>query len=356
MRPGALYWVRLHVSRVTVLVPTYNAGPYLGDCLRSIQAQSITDWQAVIGDNASTDESVDVVVSLDDSRFRVVRRSRTIGWVANVNLLLSEAAGEYVAVLHADDWWEPEFLARTVERLEAAPGSLLATTGVREMREGQPVRVLGLHTVWPVGQGATCSRATAARLFTAGCPVRASGVLARAALYAGGGYEESLPQCCDWHLWIKAACLADVEVVADPLANYRVHEHSLTADFMRANLWGIDMVRMLRLLEADWATAGEPFAGASRRLAGAIVSDLLGDVVNRSEAGDIAGAVAQARLARAAAASPAQLAVAAAAEGLMLSTGPRRLRGLRRLLIKTAGGLRRAQLRLAGDRELGRAA
>ena len=91
------------MSRVTVLLPTYNGAAYLRQCLASICRQTFKDWTVVVGDDASQDSSPTLVEDLRDGRFRLVRRPRNIGCYSNINLLLGEATGEYVAILNQDD-------------------------------------------------------------------------------------------------------------------------------------------------------------------------------------------------------------------------------------------------------------
>jgi len=286
------------MTRVSVLVPNYNGQAYLEQCLSSVLAQTFTDWTVVVGDNASTDESVEIVTSTGDPRVRLVRRLTTVSWVANVNALLSENVdSEYIAVLHADDWWEPVFLQTMVARLEAAPQSLLATCSARIIRVGAGPGFSGLHQGWSQGSG-TCPAATAARLLVQRNWLRSPAVLARRSLYQRfPRFDESLPLVNDWLMWIRAATMGDIEVCPEPLANYRFHAQNMTAESTRENRWGDEMIRMARILQTEWA-AGEPFPGARRAIAAGVSSEILADAGVRAERGDTAGALVQARRAR----------------------------------------------------------
>ena len=315
------------MSRVTVLIPNYNRSVTLDQCLRSVIAQSYTDWTVVVGDNASTDDSVALVERIADRRIRLVRRPRTIGWVANLNLLLGEVSGsEYIAVLHSDDWWEPDFLATTVRLLEANPRSLIASTAVRRLGADGRIEIGGLHRFLAASSNSTRSSIDAVRALAGGCRIFTPGVLSRAELHARlGGYEETLPQACDWLMWLRAAAVATVEISSEPLATYRIHEQSLTAQLNRANLRGLDLVRMLLILKAEWRDC-EPYPGAITALASAIMADLLADAGQRAECGDREGMLVAARLARLAAPSAWQAAFCSVVLGLLALTGLRALR------------------------------
>src|SRR5690242_9782613 len=108
--------------RVTVALPTYNRSALLREALDSVLAQTFTDFVVVVSDNASTDETPDVVASYGDPRIVYRRQGRNIGWIANFNSALSGAETDYGIFLSDDDLLRPDLLARAVEVLDAHPG------------------------------------------------------------------------------------------------------------------------------------------------------------------------------------------------------------------------------------------
>jgi glycosyltransferase involved in cell wall biosynthesis len=106
--------------RVTVLIPTYDHGRYIGDAIRSIQAQTFQDFEVVVIDDGSTDETQDVLAAFDDPRLQVVRIPNSGVAVAR-NTGLQMARGEYIAQLDADDRWRPTMLEKTVAVLDGEP-------------------------------------------------------------------------------------------------------------------------------------------------------------------------------------------------------------------------------------------
>lgn len=286
------------MSRVSVLVPVYNGAPYLARCLQSVQDQTFTDWLLVVADDHSTDASVEVVQSMAMPRLTLTSREQNLGWAANVNRMIAETDSPYIAVLHQDDWWEPSFLERMVGLLERQPASLMATSAVSRAFENGTITVSGLHQFWPAARGSSCPSDVASRALTQGCCIFTPSVLARGDLYRRvGGYEESLPQSCDWLMWLRAAAAASIEVCSEPLATFREHAASQTARIAAANRRGADVARMVTMLQAEWR-GQEPFPGASRQLAATGTVELLAYGATRLEAGDASSAVQQARLAR----------------------------------------------------------
>lgn len=105
---------------VSVIVPTYNRTRFLPDALASALGQTHTAIEIIVADDASTEDVRGAVVSrFADPRIRYERSARNLGMGPNCWTALARAAGKYVATLHDDDVWEPDFLATLVPALEA---------------------------------------------------------------------------------------------------------------------------------------------------------------------------------------------------------------------------------------------
>jgi glycosyltransferase involved in cell wall biosynthesis len=113
---------------VSVLVPCFEDAPFLEEALASVAAQTFPDFEVVISDDASTDDSPAIAAgwAARDPRFRLLRHAEHAGMTGNWNRALAAAHGELVAKLDADDLWRPETLARLAEALRSAPGVLAA--------------------------------------------------------------------------------------------------------------------------------------------------------------------------------------------------------------------------------------
>src|SRR5687767_4383972 len=92
---------------VSVIIPTYNHAPFLREALESLIAQDFRDWEALVVNNYSTDDTLEVVRSFDDRRIRVenFRNNGVIGASRNLGIRLSR--GKYIAFLDSDDKWYP---------------------------------------------------------------------------------------------------------------------------------------------------------------------------------------------------------------------------------------------------------
>ncbi len=95
---------------VSIVVPVYNAGKYLHETINSVLAQTFGDWELLLVDDCSKDNSREIVESYTDERIKLVEQPQNSGAYAARNRGLKEAGGRYIAFLDADDLWEPEKL------------------------------------------------------------------------------------------------------------------------------------------------------------------------------------------------------------------------------------------------------
>ena len=107
--------------KVTVLMPVYNCEAYVGEAIDSILGQSFTDFEFLIIDDASNDNTVSVIQSFTDSRIRLIEKPRNTGYTNSLNYGLTIAKGEYIARMDGDDISLPERFAKQVTFMDAYP-------------------------------------------------------------------------------------------------------------------------------------------------------------------------------------------------------------------------------------------
>lgn len=117
-----------HLPRVTVGLPVFNGARYLPRTLQSILSQSFKDFELIVSDNASTDETEDIcrTHARGDRRVRYVRHSENRGAAWNHNCLIELAEGSFFKWAGADDLYEPEFLSFCLKELDSDPDAVLA--------------------------------------------------------------------------------------------------------------------------------------------------------------------------------------------------------------------------------------
>ena len=92
---------------VSVIMPAYNASQYIAKTISSVQAQTFTNWELIVVDDYSSDNTVEIVNGFlrDDSRIRLYRNAQNMGVAKSRNRALEQCQGDYVAFLDSDDIW-----------------------------------------------------------------------------------------------------------------------------------------------------------------------------------------------------------------------------------------------------------
>lgn len=119
---------------VSVIIPCFNRSRELERALRSVGRQTFTDFEVVVGDDASTEDLLAVVTAVGDARIRVARRAVNGGISAGRNVAIAAAKGRYLSFLDSDDEWLPEHLATQVRAMADVSRPVVGVTTAFEMR------------------------------------------------------------------------------------------------------------------------------------------------------------------------------------------------------------------------------
>ena len=117
--------------RVSVVIPTFNRSAFLRQAIVSVLAQTYPHFEVIISDNASADDTREVVAAFSDPRIRYFQNERNLGMAPNWNAGIRRARGAYVVLLEDDNWWHAEYLARAVSILDRHPEVAFLHTAVR---------------------------------------------------------------------------------------------------------------------------------------------------------------------------------------------------------------------------------
>lgn len=217
----------MHVGnpKFSIVVPAYNAARFLEATLASVAAQTERDWELLVVDDGSTDDTAAIAqrFAAADSRARVVPGGHR-GVSAARNQGVRAARGRYIAFLDADDLWSPEKLARHAEHLQARPDLGISFSRVRFMTpEG---RATGVVSTAPVG-------GLRRHDFLYGNPTSTCStlVIRREALEVAGGFDESMGYAEDVELVLRVLCLTDwaIDGLDEPLTLYRTNSAGLSS-------------------------------------------------------------------------------------------------------------------------------
>jgi glycosyltransferase involved in cell wall biosynthesis len=246
---------------------SYNHAQFVGHSIESVIDQTFQDFEFLIGDDASTDETPDVVARYSDPRVAFTRHERNRGAYAVVNELLARCRGEYIAHLNSDDFWPLDKLAYQVQFLDGHPefgahfGDALfvdATDSVRSRPSvdgynfNQPNRTRGawLRQFFEFGP----------------CLCHPTVLIRRSCFDVLGGYDNRLRQTPDFDLWVRFIKRYAVYISERPLVHFRWISGGNTSAPNVANL--------TRVFAENLLIGNRFFDGATRELLSEGFSDL----------------------------------------------------------------------------------
>ena len=237
--------------RVSVIVPAYNAAVYLPYAIDGVLAQSYPDWEIVIVDDGSTDDTRAVVDSyrpkLSDKLQFIYQSNR--GLAAARNIGIRAARGEFIALLDADDVWLPYRLERGVSVMDADPGAGLVHA--RVVRIDARGTITGQLKVDPKYMSGRIARHVYTRRAHIVCPTV---MFRKSCLETAGWFDETMQATEDRDLWFRIALHYEVVFINQVLAHYRLSPSSMTSN-------------LDRLLKAQlYFVAKHQKSGAARRL------------------------------------------------------------------------------------------
>ncbi len=212
---------------LTIGLPVYNAAPFLRDCLRSIFAQTWSDWELVISDDGSTDESLAILQSIDDKRVRLVGRGLHQGLGASLNLITDNARGRYIARMDADDMMHPSRLERQLRIVLERPDLDGLGCGIVLLdRSLEPAGV----KLNPTDHAAICADPLA------GIRLAHATFVGRTEWFRSHPYNADSYGCEDWELLFSTFTKSRFANLTEPLYFYRELDSSTVPKYLRRQL------------------------------------------------------------------------------------------------------------------------
>jgi glycosyltransferase involved in cell wall biosynthesis len=212
---------------LSVIMPTYNGAAFLAKTLASIARQADHQIEVIAVDDGSTDATLAILSDhLRRLPLHIIQRGRIGNWVANTNHGLAQAHGRYACFLHQDDLWLPGRLALLKKLVAKEPQAALLFHASRYIdTQG---RWLGVwHSPLPTGRLVT--EQVIEHLLVQNFIAVPAPIFARDAAINAGGLDEALWYTADWDFWLKLATRGPIVYHPRPLAAFRIHAESQTA-------------------------------------------------------------------------------------------------------------------------------
>jgi glycosyltransferase involved in cell wall biosynthesis len=193
--------------QVSVIIPTYNRGWVIKEAIDSVLAQDYTEFELIVVDDGSTDHTSDVLDSYGDDIKVLSQKNKGVSAARNRGI--AEASGKFIAFLDSDDLWLPQKLTLQIEFINQTPDALICQTEEVWIRNGLRVNPKKRHKK-PSGMIFKPSLEL--------CLVSPSAVMIqRSLLDRVGGFDETLPACEDYDLWLRISCRFPVHLIDAPL-------------------------------------------------------------------------------------------------------------------------------------------
>lgn len=211
---------------VSIVMTLYNGEKFVKQAIESVLAQTYSNWELIVVDDASTDMSVDMVRSIADPRIRLIRLAEN-GQICNAHITGDrEAKGKYIASLDKDDLWDKTKLEKQVSWMEAHPETGACFTLLRLIdQNGTPKEDPVIEKLY---EAPNRSRTEWLHdLLTTGNHLAHPSVLIRKdVLFETGGYNMLFLQAQDYDLWLRILLKHDIYVIQEKLYYYRRFEGS----------------------------------------------------------------------------------------------------------------------------------
>jgi glycosyltransferase involved in cell wall biosynthesis len=209
--------------RVSIVVVTFNRGRLLEATLSALRYQTFRDFECIVADDCSTDDTEARVHAAcsSDARFRYRQNCENVGMPENLNRALRECKGEYIAVLHDDDLYDAQLVEKWVRVLDTHPSAGFVFNSYAVLDgEDRVVRSI-TEPLQELTSGHRFIEETVLSRPRMDCPVWGTAMVRRTSLDDVGLLEERFGFYADVDLWLRLAAKYDVGYVASPLVALR---------------------------------------------------------------------------------------------------------------------------------------
>lgn len=205
--------------KISIGIPFFNAECYLEGAIKSIIQQSLKDWELILVDDGSTDNSLDIAryFAQKDTRIRVISDGLNKKLPYRLNQIIKESKGEYIARMDADDLTHPDRLKIQLEFLENNKNFDLVSAGIISINDKNQIK--GIRKVDKVySEFSEIKRHY---------PIIHATILARKTWYSRNNYNTKMPRSQDYELWCRAISKNDLKLAVLPEALYYYREEGL---------------------------------------------------------------------------------------------------------------------------------
>lgn len=198
--------------KVSVVIPTYNRAYIILEAVESVLTQTYRDFEIIIIDDGSTDNTPEIIRDIQDKKIRYIRHERNQGCSAAYNSGIAAASGDLIGFLDSDDIWKPDYLEQQVDFLKRHPevGAVFTDTEILTGSEHVPSLIALMRSfprLLPADTEARESVVTGRQMYLClleEVPIKPSAVIVRRELFGRAGtFDENWPSGTDWELFLR---------------------------------------------------------------------------------------------------------------------------------------------------------
>lgn len=267
------------MPKVSILMPTFNRSSFLKEAIESVLLQNISEFEIIVADNASTDNTKQIVALFDDKRIVYFRNENNIGVVNNYNKALKLSKGEYIYIFSDDDVMLPNNILKKMNVLDSYSNVGLVHSNIRMINEvGEVISdnhwAGSYYDKWKEDHDSSVlfdGKEYFKILYEHWNIISMPSVMIRKSIInATGEFNSNTHYFCDWDLWMRISLFSDVYYLSDKLLDYRIHSSNVIRELsydikikeltlVKENLFlnYTDKMRALGILENDLVASVE---------------------------------------------------------------------------------------------------
>lgn len=233
--------------KVSVCILTYNSARYVRRCMESVLAQTYRDFELLVSDDGSTDDTCEIASSFSDPRIQLCRLGRNMGIPHNFNHAVGLARGTYIKLLCYDDFLDPSCLERQVDLLNRRPEVVMVTSGLRYVNEdGEVLRTVSAFSRETMAGEAEIVAGTLVYGNIFGPP--SAVLIRRESLVKAGPFSGDFLQVMDLDMWLRLASQGQAGFLPEALCSFRLHSKRKTEELRKQGRSRRDLLHITEMM------------------------------------------------------------------------------------------------------------
>lgn len=214
--------------KISIITASYNYENYIKETVQSVLSQTYNDWEMIIVDDCSTDNSVNVIKSYNDERIKLFVNEKNLGLKETLKRGIKEATSDWIVFLESDDVLAPDYLAKKVEIAQKYNDINLIFNDCEFFGDEERVKAFehALKKTRSLLQNQSYPKKMLYDFYQSNKIFTFSSVMAKRSHLLKVNFNPKLDYLIDWHLWIQLSSLGKFYYLSEKLTKWRLHNNS----------------------------------------------------------------------------------------------------------------------------------